>query len=497
MKKNNILMLVRNSVSHDARVLKTANSLQRYGHQVDIVGVIDNKNTNPEELLSNGTLVKRIGIKSPVFKILYRFYYFLFFLSLLPSLFFYKDITAGIDWILASFDFNEFMRLLDAIKYSDYSLALLLTFWIYFLFKKIRINRRFYVNYSHLEKNIGKPNNSSILLRIRRLPSHFKKLKAQISVTYVYSKQVVEYFNKGNYTYVHCHDIYTLPVGVFLKIRYKIALIYDAHEMYEEAVGVGLLLSKAYKVVHKMSQKHLDGFITINKSFCKIYKDRYPRLPEPVLVMNATYYSKNDKYDGRLHEAAGLTLDTKIILFQGGFTNHRGIERILNMAKCLGDGWCTVFMGWGGLEKLIDKESRSYPHKIVRIPAAPQSELDQWSSGAYVGLIPYEDFGMNHMYCTPNKLWEYPNAGVPIVASPRVELKKIVERYNTGWIYDECLSAKALAEFVMDSSSLDHNEKLESCSQFIRTNNWAKYEDNIFGLYDSLSSSQTSKVGAF
>ena len=60
MKKNNVLMLVRNNISRDARVLKTANSLQKKGYQVDLFGVIEKNSDLHDELLPNGVNIKLI-----------------------------------------------------------------------------------------------------------------------------------------------------------------------------------------------------------------------------------------------------------------------------------------------------------------------------------------------------------------------------------------------------------------------------------------------------
>ncbi|HYE68658.1 MAG TPA: hypothetical protein VEA58_08600, partial [Anaerovoracaceae bacterium] len=50
------------------------------------------------------------------------------------------------------------------------------------------------------------------------------------------------------------------------------------------------------------------------------------------------------------------------------------------------------------------------PEIVVFIPPAPQNDLALWTAGGTIGIIPYEKIGLNHWFCTPNKLWEYPNA---------------------------------------------------------------------------------------
>jgi hypothetical protein len=41
---------------------------------------------------------------------------------------------------------------------------------------------------------------------------------------------------------------------------------------------------------------------------------------------------------------------------------------------------------------------------------------------------------LNHIYCSPNKLWEFPRSGVPILCSDGPEMTKRVEEHGIGWV---------------------------------------------------------------
>ena len=519
---NTVLMLVRNSVTRDARVQKEANSLVANGFDVNLVGVVDAKYTLREEILDSGLLIKRVPFRSLVFKL--NFYMMFLLNSALVALciFFYNPVFSYLEILFSyleilfyyltsdfisdaalnySIVFNYLYQNLFELLYQGFyiggsffviyllTLKMMKYYKFYKSYKKIEIGdqaniKRSYLNiFSHIYNFFALF--MKLLTRKKSLFSSVSQVYKQAVVTFFYGVGVNAIYKNKNCDYVHCHDISTLLVGVYLKKKYGIKLIYDAHEIYEEAVGVGKGVSIFYKLTHWFSQRYIDGFITINKSFCDVYKSKYPMLPKATLVMNATVVFENIVYDGRLHEASKLPIDNKIILFQGGFSRRRGIERLLEASKYIEDGWSLVFMGWGPLEPMISKFQTSYPGKVCMIGPAPQAELPLWTSGAYIGVIPYEDYGMNHLYCTPNKLWEYPNAGVPIVASPRIELERIITENNTGWIYDEGLNAAEFAKFLTSLDS-ERGEKVEGCSRFIKNNNWSIYEKNIIEMYAAL-----------
>ena len=348
----------------------------------------------------------------------------------------------------------------------------------------MRVNYKYYKNYTFIEGDDSKIINAlNFQSRKKSIVRFFNSIIGSYSYNKILIKQIGG--NERNYSYIHCHDISTLSVGVKIKQKFNVRLIYDAHELYEEAAGVTPIIAKLYRNIHKKSQIHIDGFITINQYLTKIYKAKYPKLPTPVIVMNATKKIKIEKYDGRLHEACGVKKKRKIILFQGGFSRDRGIQKMLAIAEHLNNEFCLVFMGWGALEEKIMQYKNMYPEMIYCIPPAPQDELMKWTAGAYIGLIPYENANLNHKYCTPNKLWEFPSAGVPIMASSLVMLKEVIQSNNIGWVFDLKLNPRNFVKFLMESIP-EYNSKAKACSKFSAKENWEKYEKNILKLYKSL-----------
>ena len=107
------------------------------------------------------------------------------------------------------------------------------------------------------------------------------------------------------------------------------------------------------------------------------------------------------------------------------------------------------------------------------LPPAPQDELMKWTAGATVGIIPYEDEGINHKYCTPNKLWEFPAAGVPFIATPRVVMKDMIHEYRHGEIIEDNYTVQELIG-ALKKISENHAEYKKNCIRFVEENSWEK-----------------------
>ena len=292
---------------------------------------------------------------------------------------------------------------------------------------------------------------------------------------------------------VHIHDHLAFTAASRYKQEFGCPIVWDAHEIYEDLASIEEVRAVVNARIIRENVRYVDGFITLNQSIADFYQSKYPALPDAVLVPNAVERVAQTSYDGRLHEKAGLAPDQKILLFQGGYSPHRGISALLEASRHLHDDWSLVFMGWGKLEDEIrgyaDAES-SRPEgraAVAMVPSAPHDELLMWTAGATLGTIPYENTGLNHLYCSPNKLWEYPAAGVPIMASDMPEMKKKIEQYRIGITVDRSLDPDAIAGAVNALSDDDVAQMRQNCAEYTVSEDWQNYAARLTSLHMQLA----------
>jgi glycosyltransferase involved in cell wall biosynthesis len=301
----------------------------------------------------------------------------------------------------------------------------------------------------------------------------------------------VEEFNPD---IVHCHDLSTVSIGRKLKRRLGAKFIYDSHELWLEQQLLPPMRRTLDAKLELRTMREVDRLITVNDSIAKELQSRYAPTPTPVIIRNATKpLSEPVAYDGRLHRRAKLTLDRRILLFQGGMAEGRGLEALVEAAADLPPDWSVVFMGWGKLEEQLRElavktlEGANQPtDRICFLPPVSQRYLPEWTAGASIGIIPYENVSLNNWFCSPNKLWEYPIADVPILASPFPEMSKIVNDYGIGWLLDDPLASHAIAERVWALTPEKLQAARANCRTFIAADNWMVYENRLLELYKNL-----------
>ncbi|MEE8585243.1 MAG: glycosyltransferase family 4 protein [Acidobacteriota bacterium] len=472
MKK--IAAVVMNSVSHDSRVLKQADSLAEAGYEAAVFGIQDVRCPEAESVRPSGARIFRC------------------------------------DWAPLSYAVRARLNLLGGAALATAAVALLLTFLeaihAYWLSSAFPLHlgillaataaRPFYNKYRRFKRAAdvlgGGPERRPPRLAeaLGELRQFLSKERNRWVQTKVRERLMVRALVRFRPDAVHCHDVYTLSIGSACARKTGCRLVFDSHEIYEEQS----LANRFDRLKNRRTQRRLgpklDGFVTVNRSIAEWLASRHPHFPPAVIVKNAAKMPDAElAYDGRLHRAAQLGPDRRILLFQGGFARFRGLDTLLESAPLLPRGWCVVMMGWGQFETALRKIAASVDPQgwsIRFVPGVPQAELIQWTAGAALGAIPYQNNCLNHWYCSPNKLWEYPAAGVPILASPFPELEKVVCGHNIGRLLSDPVTPEGIAAAVAALSDGDLAEMRRNCGHFIRADNWSVYERRLVGLYDRL-----------
>jgi glycosyltransferase involved in cell wall biosynthesis len=459
-----IAVVVHNSVVNDARVVKEAAALAAAGHTVEIHGIAKGT-TNTQQTITD--------LKIPVL------------LTRMPPL-----VSATAVWALAG--------IFALIVLLAISLALPgLTAWlsprspaaILLLVSSILLGLGILVRFRHrvaaaiVQNLIGRTPLKVVYTWLRR-STVAKALLSSVS-------------RRPPPDVVHLHDVAALLAARELKARYGCKIVWDAHEIYQslsaDADGSvrAAFSRKVYAFLIRRYSPYVDHFITISQSLAQFYAEHHPRLGSATVVMNAVPRTLRPDYDGRLHRAAGIAPDKKIILYQGGFSELRGLPALVSAARHFDEAWTLVMMGWGELEQelktLASHINREAPApRVVFLPGVPHSELQMWTAGASLGCIPYENTGLNHLYCTPNKLWEYPSAGVPILCTDLIELGNAVRTHGIGTLIPRDYREADIVEVVNSITGSQLEQWRSACFRFAEVENWESNALKLVELYKKI-----------
>lgn len=269
----------------------------------------------------------------------------------------------------------------------------------------------------------------------------------------------------------HGHDLTAVVPAWAHARRQRVPLIYDSHEIYLEsgpAVHASALTRWTLGRIERAAARRARAVLTVNPSVAKELASRLG-VPEPTVVMNCPPRwlpgaSEPPRFD-HFRRTAGLPISagSPIVLYQGGFTPHRGIEVII---KALGEpelnGAVAVFLGYGALrEWLVEQAARpDLSGRVFVVDAVPPDALLEWTASADVTGAPIERSTLNHWLSTPNKVFESLAAGVPVVASDFPEMGRIVRETGAGRLCDPA-DLRSVAAAFGAILALPEQERLE------------------------------------
>lgn len=235
--------------------------------------------------------------------------------------------------------------------------------------------------------------------------------------------------------YVAC-DLPALPVGCRAKEENGGALVYDAHEFFTGQSFLTKEEVRYYQGLEKDLIHKADSIITVNDDIARLFRETYGLKKVNVILNAAVPWDSKKKY---LHDKINIDRDRAIVLFQGSFNKYRNLDALVKIARYFNEP-VLVMLGWGELEndlKGLASRLGILDKKVFFISKLPQSELLSYSASASVGVIPYPAIDVNTVYCTPNKLFEFVSAKVPIAANE--ELKTVgdfIGRCDIGITFD-------------------------------------------------------------
>lgn len=249
------------------------------------------------------------------------------------------------------------------------------------------------------------------------------------------------------------NDLDTLPANYLVSRIKRIPLIYDSHEYF---TGVPELQDRKivkgiWKWIEKRIFPNLKYIYTVSQSIADLYKEEYNR--EVKVVRNLSLGWKPVNKPSRYE--LGIAEEKRILILQGsGINIERGAEEAVE-AMLYVENAILLIIGEGDvmdqLKKSVDQMDLS--GKILFINKMPYAKLLEYTSLGDVGLTFDKDTNLNYRYSLPNKLFDYIQARVPVLASKLVEVEKIIRNYEIGELIDSH-EPKHIAEkinFMLDS----------------------------------------------
>jgi glycosyltransferase involved in cell wall biosynthesis len=274
------------------------------------------------------------------------------------------------------------------------------------------------------------------------------------------------------------------------KVLLNCRIIYDSHELWSGSVhtkGKKKLLYKIGCKIEKFLINKANIVITVNKSIAEILM-RENNIATVNVLRNMPYKSTNNKMANKIE--SGFPNCKFNLIYTGNVEKGRGISSIIEAFKFVHPDVGLAIMGRNSdyRNKMIELvKSLKLENRIKFISAVLPDEVVSYCKLADTGIAPIKNICTSYYLSLPNKIFEYIQAGIPVMSSNFPEMKQVIDKYNIGNTFDvedESNIAEAINTLHNDVESYKiycNNSKY--AAEYL---NWDAEQSKLIDCYEQL-----------
>ena len=294
-----------------------------------------------------------------------------------------------------------------------------------------------------------------------------------------YNIRLLLFLLTKRYTVIFANDIDTLPAAwLASKIRGK-KLVFDSHELFSEVPELQdrKKIKKIWIKIEDYLIPKIDYGITVCDPIAEIYKQKYNKDFEVIRNVPLRKEGINNK-----------EYNPYQIIYQGAINKGRGLELLLDSMQFFPEATITI-VGVGDIENKLKKmiSTKKIEKRVTLLGHIPYDQLNNITKTAAVGVSIEEEMGLNYRFALPNKLFDYIQAGVPVVVSNLPVMSKIVNDYNVGEILMERTPqalAQTLITVIQKRNMGYYNDNLKIAAE---TLNWDNEKQKLLAIFADLN----------
>tara|TARA_B110000459_G_C16541724_1_gene462236 strand:+ start:142 stop:1317 length:1176 start_codon:yes stop_codon:yes gene_type:complete len=310
---------------------------------------------------------------------------------------------------------------------------------------------------------------------------------------------ISEVMNKNiNYDYIWCNDLPTLNPGLKISKKLGAKLIYDSHEIYLETLnqffprdsrGVKKalfnqnlnLMRLIGRNFNKRVLPQVNTFITVNESLREYFIRKYS-IQSSRVIMNLPELKKSEEGTDSIDYRSEFNWDKEsiILIYQGALNEGRGLRLLMELMQNIDNKFKLVVLGNGPLKQNLKGLLTPSNPQVKFIDSVPIEKLLDYTRGADIGINLLEDFNLSKKLASPNKLFEYIHAQIPVICSNTIENSKVLQNYKIGLLTEN--NSKSITEAIIDLSSKNKTIFEDEMIRAINNYNWESQESKISSI---------------
>ena len=277
-----------------------------------------------------------------------------------------------------------------------------------------------------------------------------------MSYPFLLGRIMLDYAIKENPFAFHCHDLTTAVIGLAAARKVGTRCVCDFHEWWSEMSEWNYIEKKFvdplpktkrfFKFAERFIMSRADAVITVCDSIAhELEKNVKGSSAEITVIRNIPDLNpspnESDYRNLNLRELFGLQQEQQLVIYQGGVGPSRNLEPVID-ALAYAPRTVLVIRGPAIEHFAKDYQARAalsgVQDRLFCLDPVPSADVvaAAAASGAVAGLYTVGQICLSWVYALPNKIFEYMVAGLPILTADYPEVRKLVDHYEIGIVFD-------------------------------------------------------------
>ena len=315
----------------------------------------------------------------------------------------------------------------------------------------------FYINGFKEDCEIFKSNVSLYNLENHQYISFYKKFLRN-SFFFFEFNFFIKFIKKTNtkYDYIWCNDLPTLYPGLKLSKYYHCKLIYDSHEIFVETLNQFFPLNRKLhhsirlnfmklsgKRMERFLVRKIDSFVTVNSSLSDYFLKEYNFKEKIHVIYNYPSSLRKSNKKNQIRKELNINEDDFVFIFQGILNHGRGLLKMVKAFSLIEDHSIILLIAGNGhlfneLNHFVN--NNKLENKIKMLGRIHSQQLYHYTESSDCGINLLEEINLSKKFTTATKMFEYFQAGIPVLCSNIKENERILSKYKAGLLTENTVA---------------------------------------------------------
>lgn len=281
------------------------------------------------------------------------------------------------------------------------------------------------------------------------------------------------------------HNYYLVWPAYIIKKRTGCKVLYDSYELYVPSKRNKLPTRQLFfYAIEKYCIRSFDLVIAANEERARMMKVKFRLNKQPLSIMNISsslFDRMEDNVVSTRYPQLQCFRDRIKLVYQGVLSGDRRLKHLIEILNNLDNRFALIYVGDGPEKQNLQDMSKRFgvEDRVLFTGRVPMKDIAPILSFCDYGIVSYPFDDYNNRYCAPNKIFEYPGAGLPMISSAQGTIVSVTRGYGIVCFVDYQKPEESAFKIEKFVASVNKESAKPIINSFLKDVSWENEADKM------------------